>query len=826
MIGLIHLLAIGLLTAGSEKPPVSVEDAQVDSTGLLWAMNQSDYGKLFTFDGVRWSSALVPFGKETRAMPAALGRFSDGAVAGVWRISENRAAISRHLGKDSRVIAEFGAKITGSGPEHAPFGDSHNRLWILDQSPQVFVVSAAGEARIAWEVSDSECINPLQRHGSFNPLFATEDGLGRVWVWTNSADGGSNRASLNGVLIFDGEKGARHELPGLSGKRFGPICRKDATHMYVSVLNDGIYEVAIDTLAAERISDPAPKTICCIQNLFVDGSALYAVTSHMFHGSLWRYLDGKWTELITEVDRNSDARRPWLRWPGGLILGGTPAPWFIPDSGKPLRMNWQTGFSVQRPGHLLVLPDKRLFALGYGFFCGQPSFEQRASRVSELRLDRAWTIDAAGEVWCSESTGLKRWDGTQWKKYPLPEGFAEEQAGQPEADLEGRVWLMPQGTNGPVAFLEVQSGKWSTFPNIREAFLASVSRPPTFRPPQTWNNPELLRPAYFKDRIAFTHINRKIVYFDGAAWQEWTAKEIDSSAKSEPFPPPPTFDSSGYLVARISGKAWLYDGTWRRIPESDTKPGPVGPPALEAPDDVELNSRHDIVKDNLGVYWYMLGEVLYRAIPGIRCRVFEESEAHPFITRHGLLSVYVDAHGTSFIHTASTGDGWFLLRPKSNPPTLTFSLEQTAPDSALIHLDGPADSVLSWRMDSGEWKITPKSDVFVDVLENGHHTIEARAMNDEMMFSPVASKDIDVRIDPGVQLHMLVERLADPDYSRRESALAALAGRGSIAREVLNRSRMTASDDLRWWIDATLQELNRQEKKSRTSHESPEVGAR
>jgi len=817
VIGLIQILAVGLLAVGSEGPPQSVEDAQIDSTGLLWAMPQSQYGQLFTFDGVRWSNVNGPFPSEVRAMPAALGRFSDGAVACVWRTSENRAAISRHLGKESRVIAEIGAKITGSVRSHEPFGDSHNRLWILDQSPQVFVVSAAGESRVAWDISDSECINPLQRHGTFNPLFATEDGLGRVWIWTNSADGGSNRASLNGVLVFDGDKGTRRELPGLSGKRLGPICRKDATHMYVSVLNDGIYEVAADTLAVERIAEPAPNTVCCVQNLFVDGSALYAITSHMFRGALWRYLDGKWTELIPEVDRNSDARRPWLRWPGGLILGGTPAPWFIPDSGEPLRMNWQTGFPVQRPGHLLVLPDKRLFALGYGFFCGHPSFEPRASRVTELRLDHSWTIDASGEVWCAESRMLKRWDGTKWKASPLPGGFSAENAGQPEADLEGRVWLMPHGTDSPAACFEEQSGKWRSFPNIREAFLATVSHPPTFRPPLSWNDGEFLRPAYFKDRIAFTHINRKIVYFDGASWHEWTAREIDPAAKSEPFPLPPAFDSSGQLVVRISGKAWRFDGEWRRVPESDAKPGPVGPAPLEAPDDVKVKGNQDIVKDNHGVYWYQLDGVLYRAIPGTRRKVFEENETHPFITRHGLLSVYVDERGTAFVHTASTGDGWFLIRPKSRLAKLSLALEKTAPDSVLLRMNASPNSVPSWRLDHGDWQITAKSEVLIEALENGRHTVEARAMNDEMLFSPVVSKEIAVQINPAAQLQMLVERLADPDFSRRESALAALVRRGPDAREALNRASLTASADVHWWIDATLQELDRQQQKHNAS---------
>ena len=810
MIGLVQILAVGLLATGSEKPPLSVEDAQLDSTGLLWAMSQSEHGQLFTFDGVHWSNVRVPFSKESRAIPAALGRFSDGAVACVWGTPENRVAISRHLGKESRVIAEIGAKIIGSGPNHAPFGDSHNRLWILDQTPQVIVVSAAGESRVAWDITDSECINPLDRHYSFNPLFATEDGLGRVWVWTNSADGGSNRASLNGILVFDGEKGERRELPGLSGKRLGPICRKDATHMYVSVLNDGIYEVAIDTLAAERIAEPAPKTVCCVQNLFVDGGALYVVTSHIFRGALWRYLDGKWTELISEIDRHSDARRPWLRWPsGGLILGGTPAPWFIPDRGKPMRMNWQTGFPVQRPGHLLLLPDKRLFALGYGFFCGQPSFEPRSSRVTELRLDHSWTIDASGDVWCAESGKLKRWDGAKWKEYPFPDGFAADNAGSPEADLEGRIWLMPHGTDSPVAYFEEQNGKWRTFPNIREAFLATVSNPPTFRPPLSWNDGEFFRAAFFKERIAFTSINRKIVYFDGASWHEWMAKEIDPAAKSEPFPLPPGFDSSGKLVVSISGKAWRFDGEWHRVPDADRKPGPVGPPPLNAPDDVKVGGNQDIVKDNHGVYWYELDGILYRALPGMRRKVFEEGETHPFITRHGLLSAYVDAHGTAFIHTASTGDGWFLIRPKSGPPTLSLSLEKTAPDCVLLHMNASPKSVLSWRLDNGDWQVAPKDKVLIETLENGSHTIEARAMNDEMMFSPVASKEIAVQIDHAVQLQMLVDRLADPDYSRRESALAALVRRGECAREALDCARLTAPPDVQWWIDATIQELDR-----------------
>lgn len=809
MIGLFKILAAGLLTVGNSPPPVSVEDAQLDSTGLVWAMRQSEYGRLFTFDGVRWSDVCVPFSEGTRAMPAALGRFSDGAVAGVWRISENRAAVSRHLGKESRVIAEIGAKITGSGRNHEPFGDSHNRLWILDQSPRVVVVSAEGESRVAWEITDSECINPLGRHGPFNPLFAAEDGLGRVWVWTNNAAGGSNRRSLNGVLIFDGKKGERHDLPGLSGKRLGPICQKDATHMYVAVMNDGIHEISVDTFDAKRIAEPSTKTVCCIQNLFVDRGALYVVTSHLFRGSLWRYRDGKWTELIPEVDRQPDASRPWLRWPGGLILGGTPAPWFLPDHGEPRRMDWQTGFSVAKPAHLLALPDKRLFALGLGFFCSQPSFDPHPSRVTGLELDYSWTVDASGEVWCAQSGMLKRWDGTQWKEHPFPEGFTADNTGQPEADQEGRIWLMPRGTGSPAACFEQQSGQWRTFPNIREAFLANVSTPPTFREPLSWNEAELLHPAYFKNRIAFTDTNRKIVYFDGTSWHEWMPKEIDPAGKSEPFPPPPAFDSNGQLIVRIEGKAWRFDGGWRRVPESDTKAGPIGPALLEAPDDVKLNSKHDIVKDNRGICWYLLGGDLYRAIPGTRRKVFEESETHPFILPYSLLSVYVDKYGTAFVHTASTGDGWFLIRPKSEPPTLAFALEKTAPDSVLLRFDGSPGSMLSWRLDRGNWQTAPKNEVLIEALENGRHTIEARAMNDEMLFSPISSKEIAVQVDPSVQLHMLVGQMSDPNYEKREKAARALVRRAQLSLEELQSAKKGAPDDVLWWLDAVEQEILR-----------------
>jgi hypothetical protein len=55
-----------------------------------------------------------------------------------------------------------------------------------------------------------------------------------------------------------------------------------------------------------------------------------------------------------------------------------------------------------------------------------------------------------------------------------------------------------------------------------------------------------------------------------------------------------------------------------------------------------------------------------------------------------------------------------------------------------------------------------------------------------------------------------VAQLFAPDFSKREVAVDALARQPATALPALRKARETATDDQRWWIDATIQECERQ----------------
>ena len=73
-----------------------------------------------------------------------------------------------------------------------------------------------------------------------------------------------------------------------------------------------------------------------------------------------------------------------------------------------------------------------------------------------------------------------------------------------------------------------------------------------------------------------------------------------------------------------------------------------------------------------------------------------------------------------------------------------------------------------------------------------------------------------IHVDPQKQLAALVEQLKDPDYSRRNAAVAGLVRQPALALPLLQSARENASTDQLWWIDAAIEQI-----KDRLAKEKP-----
>jgi hypothetical protein len=103
-------------------------------------------------------------------------------------------------------------------------------------------------------------------------------------------------------------------------------------------------------------------------------------------------------------------------------------------------------------------------------------------------------------------------------------------------------------------------------------------------------------------------------------------------------------------------------------------------------------------------------------------------------------------------------------------------------------------------------------------LSNGTHRIEGAAVNGrlQMELAPAAAM-VDIHIDLEAHVRGLIQKLADPDYSVREKAVAALVRRAALALPLLQSAREKAGPDQRWWIDAAIQRIT----ESLSTHKGP-----
>ena len=823
--------------AMDSPPPPYFEDAALDSSGNLWAYSRAEYSDLYRFDGKRWTEQAAPLAKGERAMPAKVVSMTDGGIACMWRLDEHQFAVTRHQGGESRLLGRCEGEISGSGLWATPLADSHNRLWITGQFPRVYRVDAKGVV-LAHEITPEELDKPAHAKENYNEIRTAEDGLGRVWVWSESD--ASNWASLRGVLIFTDEQVELHDLTASlkKGAKILTVARADSRHMWLAVSNDGLYKVDIETLALERQPDPAPKALCCVHELFVHGSDVYAVERGSDNtNALWRQRGGEWRQIIAVFDHHQTSFLPrsWLPIKEGLLASSFQGgPWFIPSEGKPARFSWRTDFPLNNAHSLLRFADEKFFAIGQGgrLFHGAldlPPHERENPRVVQLDTDRQWHLDVVGHPWMifrDATTKLCEWDGEHWIAHEIPGAagesvpdFLRRQAPEIRTDAEGRVWVMPRGENRLRVF-EVPTGQWQDFADEQDAYLALRGRPPHFlgsHGPENFN----FDPQYGVDgqRIAYREGVIDFRYYDGSTWQRFNRAGISGQKGGDSVVGPPWFDSEGRLCGNFRGEktTWRRDvaGQWSQtafeshFSEDIWSEGRPQPPKPVPPAGSVTDQPESITVDNLGTTWLTWHGALYRAVPGRCVQVFAPGEVNPFLAGSLVRSAFVDAHGNALLLIAGTTMEVFLLQAKS-PPRTTITVEPVGDDGQRLkwQTESAWPVQFRWRLDEGPWRPTEDTTLTLTDLPNGPHQVTVSAQDTQLQMdaNPAVAR-FETHVDSERQVAGLIARLSDPNYNRRKAAVDGLALQPERAVPALRRARETAGEDLRWWIEAALQQI-------------------
>jgi streptogramin lyase len=838
----ILFLASGLAAHPWQVDSTKISQAVQDSTGQVWGIALYAGLGLYRWEGDGWRPVVVAVGLAS-SLPLALARGPDGAAYCVWSAGTDTLAVTWHKGASSKLVARFTGHLAD---RPRIFLDPNGNTWITEPGRHIFRVSTQGEAESAYTIADNqfhEDGRPQNEQSGFNPISAIADARGRIWFWSDCLAGGTNIASLQGVLISSGGKFEHHpHISGMPDKKISIVAPDDAEHMWVAMADDQLYRVDISTLTATPVPGPSPQVFRYVQRIFTAGRKTFLVSGPTWQpvpelsgggrsGVLWLLSDGRWEKLVNGLDMRPEyfqqSFRPFSSTMRGLWIGAFGVgPWFIPaEQGNPKLVDWHYDYPLDGSEAVFQLADGRLLIVS----ANQGSIAvkeadlleafQSPPEVSTINPPRPFIQDVRGHILGILATAgnvLSDWDGKTWTDHPLPAGFDPAHFGTFTEDSLNRVWLFPDPWGKSVAIFGPGHQTFEYFADYHQALQAQLPNREGFHLEANL----FMVPSFTHDgRICYRDEWCRVHYFDGRKWLCWGRKEIDGS-DSVVFDGPPFFDKAGNVGVNIEEKTWEFAeakgwhttnfehglGTDRERQAQSSPAAPAG---------CDISSPESIARDRLGTYWLTYRGQLYRAIPGLCLPQFSPQEHQPFIDSRKVAKVLIDPRGNAFLETL------FYFNPlmgeyailKARSPLPHTLLRATVGPSGEVRLRFDADSKRNvrfiWRVDEGPWAApTKKPDATLDWLPNGKHMIEAAAIDERLQIDPTpAVAQVEIHVDPREQISALIGKLGDPDYSARNDAVAGLQRQPSVALPLLRSAREKASPDQRWWIDAAIQQI-------------------
>jgi streptogramin lyase len=827
--------------------PTRLNSLAQDATGQVWGIGAFMSADLYRWEGDRWDPVPVS-GLPVNSRPFALATGPDGGVYCLWSAGESAHTVTWHKGTGSRTVAQF----TGDLANRAEiFVDPSRNIWVTERGIHIYRITPDGKTDCVYTIEYDHRYDanlPKRAHLNFNPVYATADGQGRIWFWSGGLGGGGGVPSLEGILIFDGNKFDHYpSFPGVPAKRFSAVEPEDADHMLLAAPADHLYRIDTKTLTATVVPEPVSNAFRFVQKIFRAERATYVVSTDGAMpvperggegrvGALWRGQDGEWKRLVNGIDMRSqtivDPPRSFLVTPAGLWLGayGT-GPWFIPAGPQaPVHVDWRYGYSLDGSEEVMALPDGRLLLVATtsgSMACGSMAVMpaellvgfQLPAGVRTLNPLRAFVADQHGHIWgflSGDAKAISEWDGKTWRDHALPEDFDALRFWNYGVDSRDRIWLLYTHCKGSVVILNPQRDTVEIYPDFSAALQAQLPDRASFHVQGNLFTVATFTPdgqIGYRDGCAQAH------FFNGQTWQTWKPQDIDASRRAN-FDGPAFFDRAGNFAVNIAGTTWEYAKAagWRITafePGFGTDQERTAPNSPPPPPGCEIHNPESVAQDRLGTYWLTSNGQLYRAIPGLCVAQFSPDQRQPFSDSRTIKTALIDPQGNAFLET------YFLSHPEVGEYVILDAL--TPLPQTKVHASVEASGIVklrfearvkgkawfTWRADGGAWSLPAESpDTTVNWLANGKHRIEAAALDERLQIDPTpATAEVEIEVDAQKQVAALIEQLKDPDYGRRDQAVAALVLQPALALPLLQSAREKAGPDERWWIDAAIQQI-------------------
>ncbi len=229
--------------------------------------------------------------------------------------------------------------------------------------------------------------------------------------------------------------------------------------------------------------------------------------------------------------------------------------------------------------------------------------------------------------------------------------------------------------------------------------------------------------------------------------------------------------------------------------------------------------------DDVFPSWRVREGQLFREGHGLCRAQFLPGETNPFSTGREADDVLIGPAGNTFIHDYDFGRfSYLILKPRKPVPETTIAVTKRGLDSFAIDVTLADIAPLSymWSIDGGQWNAPGKDpQLSLAHLRSGTHHVSIvafdRFLQTDLTPAQVA---LDVTLDPDTQIANWIAAFASEDYDDRNAAWHALVRQAEHSLAPLEDARKQADDDLRWWLDATVEQIQRNQRRQSENERS------
>jgi len=584
-----------------------------------------------------------------------------------------------------------------------------------------------------------------------------------------------------------------------------------------------LFSFSLDTHKADLVPPPDGKDFRFLYTIIPNGNNWVLFGGSPAEPEFWELRSGAWVKRVLPPRAGLNTSNPddpyYLRMPEGLIFAARDGLLYLPDgSDSATLLDWRNGWPLGSTRGVMPLEGSRFFATpwdgrsGRGVIVSLEEFlsPKPSAGASVVSPRSGWAVDASDRVFTilGDSLILNVWTGREWVETPRPESLPLRWRYDIEIDARGRIWVFPESSDPkrPMAILSPDLKDWETFATFDDALVKYREDLKNFAAGNDSRRP-ILGP---RGQIAYRTPTGQLRYWDGSAWRSWKLEEITGPASGDQMATP-FFSSEGDLCVntRKSPKTWrLADG--KRWQGEEKRDSPADKERQETerelPDGFSAYKLRSpvVAVDNLGRTWVAGSGRLFVCHNGRIASVFEEGKVHPFLASPSLSEVRTDHAGNTWIKTGSLERVLIPARAHEMPKA---TVEVNVQGKATLKV--ATGNQIEYRVDEGPWQMVTSDDRSMGYLFEGRHEVDIRFVTPELDVLGPMRVTCQISTPIAAQLARFVDVLAEGPDSARQDAVQALTRKPAEAMKVL-KSREPKSETEKWWIEAAIQECERQ----------------